>query len=86
VIGPYRKDSRAARFNAQRSFKRMKRLPSILLIGFNRDGGTARVTRDGRWLYMLDSRGEGDLWMASRDPSASSGAEPDREPSTGATR
>jgi len=43
---------------------------TTLLAGFNRDGGIARVSGDGRWLYMLDSREEGDLWMASRDPPA----------------
>lgn len=34
--------------------------------GFNPDGGIARLSGDGRWLYMLDSRDEGDLWMAGR--------------------
>jgi hypothetical protein len=33
---------------------------------------------------MLDSRDEGDLWLASRDLPAASDAEPGREPSTGA--
>jgi hypothetical protein len=42
---------------------------TTLLAGFNRDGGIARVTSDGRWLYMLDSRDEGDLWIASRGAS-----------------
>ena len=40
---------------------------ATLLAGFNRDGGIVRTSGDGRWLYMLDSRDEGDLWMASRD-------------------
>jgi Tol biopolymer transport system component len=40
---------------------------TALLDGFHRDGGIARVSHDGRWLYMLDSRDEGDLWLARRD-------------------
>jgi hypothetical protein len=37
---------------------------TTLLAGFPRDGGILRVSADGRWLYMLDSRDEGDLWTA----------------------
>jgi len=40
---------------------------TTLLAGFHRDGGVVRVSSDGRWLYMLDSRDEGDLWLARRD-------------------
>jgi hypothetical protein len=40
---------------------------TALLDGFHRDGGIVRVSHDGRWLYMLDSRDEGDLWLARRD-------------------
>jgi hypothetical protein len=40
---------------------------TTLVAGFNRDGGILRVSADDRWLYMLDSKDEGDLWMASRD-------------------
>lgn len=39
---------------------------TTLAKGFNRDGGIARVSADGRWIYMLDAREEGDLWLASR--------------------
>jgi Tol biopolymer transport system component len=42
---------------------------TTLLAGFNREGGILRTSGDGRRLYMLDSRDEGDLWMASRDAS-----------------
>jgi Tol biopolymer transport system component len=59
---------------------------TTLLAGFNRDGGIARVTGDGRWLYMLDSRDEGDLWMASQDLPASPAAGADQEAATGAPR
>jgi Tol biopolymer transport system component len=59
---------------------------TTLLAGFNRDGGTARVTRDGRWLYMLDSRDEGDLWMASRDLPAAPAPDAGHEAATGAPR
>jgi hypothetical protein len=55
---------------------------TTLLDGFNRDGGIARVTSDGRWLYMLDSRDEGDLWMASRDLPAAPAAEAGHEAAT----
>ena len=57
-----------------------------LLDGFNRDGGIARVSGDRRWLYMLDSRDEGDLWMASRDRGTPLAAEPGRDVTTGAPR
>jgi Tol biopolymer transport system component len=59
---------------------------TTLLDGFNRDGGIARVTSDGRWLYMLDSRDEGDLWMASQDLPASPAPEAGRKAATGAPR
>ncbi len=36
--------------------------------GFDRNGGSLRVSADGRSLIMLDPRDEGDLWLASRDP------------------
>ena len=36
--------------------------------GLPTDRGIARLSADRRWLYMLDSREEGDLWMASREP------------------
>jgi len=39
---------------------------STLLDGFHSDGGIARLSGDSRWIYMLDTRDEGDLWMASR--------------------
>jgi Tol biopolymer transport system component len=39
---------------------------STMARGFNRDGGTARLSADGRWIYMLEAREEGDLWLASR--------------------
>ncbi|MCM2268718.1 MAG: protein kinase [Thermoanaerobaculia bacterium] len=39
---------------------------TTLVGGLNPDGGIARLTPDGRALYMLDSRNEGDLWMADR--------------------
>jgi hypothetical protein len=45
-----------------------------LATGFDRNGGTLRLSADRRWLYMLDSRDEGDLWMASREPAAPDGA------------
>jgi Tol biopolymer transport system component len=47
---------------------------TTLAAGFNRDGGVARVSGDGRWLYMVDSREEGDLWMASTEPPTTSQA------------
>ena len=59
---------------------------TTLLDGFNRDGGTARVASDGRWLYMLDSRDEGDLWVASRDLPAAPAPEAGHEATTGAPR
>jgi eukaryotic-like serine/threonine-protein kinase len=37
-----------------------------LLDGLHTDGGIARLSGDRRWIYMLDSRDEGDLWLASR--------------------
>ncbi len=37
-----------------------------LLTNLQTERGIARFSGDGRWLYMLDSRSEGDLWMASR--------------------
>jgi Tol biopolymer transport system component len=40
---------------------------TTLLAGLDRNGGTVRVSGDGRSLYMLDSRDEGDLWLASRE-------------------
>jgi len=43
-----------------------------LLDTLHPDGGIARLSGDGRWLYMLDSRDEGDLWLASRTVSAAS--------------
>ena len=39
---------------------------TTLLDGLNPDGGIASLSDDGRWLYMIDSREEGDLWLASR--------------------
>jgi len=39
---------------------------TTLAQGFSRDGGTARLSADGKWIYMLDAREEGDLWLASR--------------------
>jgi len=39
---------------------------TTLARGFNRDGGTARLNADGKWIYMLEAREEGDLWLASR--------------------
>jgi len=42
---------------------------TTLAKGFSRDGGTARLSADGRWIYMLDAREEGDLWLASRTAS-----------------
>ena len=41
---------------------------STLLEGLQTDRGIARFSADRRWLYMLDSHSEGDLWMASREP------------------
>jgi dipeptidyl aminopeptidase/acylaminoacyl peptidase len=48
---------------------------TTLVGGLHRDGGWVRVSADGRWLYMLDSRDEGDLWLASREPPAAPAAE-----------
>jgi WD40 repeat protein len=45
---------------------------TTLLAGLNSDGGIMRLSGDGSWLYMLDSRDEGDLWLASQDPALSS--------------
>jgi len=42
---------------------------TTLAKGFNRDGGTARLSADGKWVYMLEAREEGDLWLASRPDS-----------------
>jgi len=42
--------------------------------GFNRDGGTARLSADGMWVYMLDAREEGDLWLASRGDVTTAGS------------
>ncbi len=53
---------------------------TTLLDGFNRDGGIVRLSGDGRWLYMLDSKDEGDLWLASREPG------PGQGPAKGAPR
>jgi serine/threonine protein kinase len=39
---------------------------STLAEGFHRDGGVARLSADGRWIYMLDAIEEGDVWVASR--------------------
>jgi len=39
---------------------------TALARGFNGDGGTARLSADGKWIYMLEAREEGDLWLASR--------------------
>jgi Tol biopolymer transport system component/aminoglycoside phosphotransferase (APT) family kinase protein len=36
-----------------------------LLDGFSPDGGTARLSADGKSIYMLEAREEGDLWLAS---------------------
>ncbi|MEO8502508.1 MAG: hypothetical protein ABI609_01285 [Acidobacteriota bacterium] len=57
---------------------------ATLLAGFNRDGGIARLSGDGRWIYMLDSRNEGDLWMASRESPAAASSAQANAPSTGA--
>jgi len=39
---------------------------TTLAQGLGRDGGTARLSADGKWIYMLDAREEGDLWLAGR--------------------
>ncbi len=39
---------------------------TTLAEGFDRDGGIARLSSDGKWIYMLEAREEGDLWLASR--------------------
>ncbi len=39
---------------------------TTLAQGFRRDGGIARLSADGKWIYMLDAREEGDLWLARR--------------------
>jgi len=59
---------------------------TTLQAGFHPDSGVARVTSDGRWLYMLDSRDEGDLWMASRDLPAAPAPDAGHEAATGAPR
>ncbi|MCZ7650378.1 MAG: protein kinase [Thermoanaerobaculia bacterium] len=41
-----------------------------LIDGFHRDGGVAQISHDGRWVYMLDTRDEGDIWLASRESAA----------------
>ena len=41
---------------------------ATLLDRLSSDGGIVRLSGDGRSIYMLDSRDEGDLWMASREP------------------
>jgi Tol biopolymer transport system component len=46
---------------------------TTLVDGLNPDGGIARLSADGRSLYMLDSRNEGDLWMASRVSASAAG-------------
>jgi len=51
---------------------------SALLEGLNPDGGIARFGGEGRWLYLLDSRNEGDLWMASQDSVGGDGSAPSR--------
>ena len=43
---------------------------ATLLDGLPPDGGIVCLGGDGRSLYMLDSRDEGDLWLASRDAAA----------------
>jgi serine/threonine protein kinase/Tol biopolymer transport system component len=47
---------------------------ALLAEGLPTDRGVARISPDRRWLYMLDSHEEGDLWMASRDPRPETGA------------
>jgi hypothetical protein len=59
---------------------------TTLKAGFHPDSSIARVTSGGRWLYMLDSRDEGDLWMASRDSPAGPAPEAGHEAATGASR
>ena len=39
---------------------------TTLAVGFDPNGGTARLADGGRSIVMLDSRDEGDLWLASR--------------------
>jgi Tol biopolymer transport system component len=46
---------------------------TTLVDGLNPDGGIARLAGGGRALYMLDSRNEGDLWLASRESVAMAG-------------
>jgi Tol biopolymer transport system component len=46
---------------------------TTLATGFDRHGGTLRVSADGRALYMLDPRDEGDLWLASREAAPAPG-------------
>jgi Tol biopolymer transport system component len=48
---------------------------TTLAAGFDLNGGTVRLADGGRALVMLDSRDEGDLWLASRG--AASGAADD---------
>ena len=59
---------------------------STLLEGLNPDGGIARFGGEGRWLYLLDSRNEGDLWMASLDTAAGTGSASTSPPAPAAPR
>jgi Tol biopolymer transport system component len=43
---------------------------TTLLDGLPRAGGNLRLSGDRRWLYMTDTREEGDLWLASRETDA----------------
>ena len=56
---------------------------TTLLSGLNPDGGIARISGDGRWIFMLDSRNEGDIWLASREPTPQSVGTEGRDPSKG---
>jgi Tol biopolymer transport system component len=47
---------------------------TALAAGFDPNGGTARLADGGRSIVMLDSRDEGDLWLASRATGATGSA------------